>query len=50
MNHWRGRDPARAAKRCAQRAIAAYEAWGATRKANALRDECQSSGRILMLR
>jgi predicted ATPase len=36
MNHARGRDPARAEALSTQ-AIAAYEAWGAVRKANALR-------------
>jgi hypothetical protein len=36
MHHWRGRDAARAESLRA-RAIAAYVAWGATRKANALR-------------
>ena len=36
MHHWRARDAARAESLRA-RAIAAYVAWGATRKANALR-------------
>jgi len=36
MHHWQGRDAARTAA-LRERAIAAYLAWGATRKANALR-------------